>query len=124
MDLRQAIKATRNGAIAASTYAGITLIVVLLAISDPDGELVIFHEPKRYFDIFFCLACAIGMYRKSRVASVVCFIYFLGVKLLAVGMSEHQDSIPVAMIFTVFFGMAIQGSFTYHGLMNQKKLNN
>jgi hypothetical protein len=122
MDMNQAIKATRNGAIAASISAALTLAVVLIAISaDIDGELAIFNDPANFFDIAILIGCAIGMYRKSRIASVLVFTYYIISKIIITMETQSYAGLGIALIFLYFYGMAIQGSFTYHMLRKKEE---
>ena len=67
MNKSEAIKATKNGAIAACISAAMTVIVVLIAINtDAEGKLAFFNNPANFIDVALILACAIGMYKRSR----------------------------------------------------------
>ena len=117
MNITEAIKATRNGAIAASISAGLTIVMIVIAIkTNADGELGLWNDPANFIDVAFVLACAVGMYRKSRAASVLVFIYFLVSKIIIAIETQVYSGIFIAIVFLYFFGKAIQGSFTYHSL--------
>ena len=124
MNKTEAVKATRNGAIAACISAALTLIVVLIAVgSDAGGKLAVWNDPWNILDVVFILACAFGMYRKSRTASVLIFVYFLASKAIIAIESQSYGSIGPALIFLYFYGRAIQGSFTFHKLEKQENPN-
>lgn len=121
MNKSEAIKATRNGAIAACISAAMTLLVVLLAISiDFGGKLALWNDPLNILDVFLILACAYGMYRKSRVASIVIFVYFIAAKVIIAIETQAYSGIGLAAVFLYFYGRAIQGSFTFHKLAKEE----
>lgn len=121
MNRSEAIKATRNGAIAACVSAAMTLLVVLLAISlDSGGALALWNDPWNVLDVFFILACAYGMYRKSRTASIVIFVYFIAAKIIISIETQTYGGLGLALVFLYFYGRAIQGSFAFHKLEKEE----
>lgn len=121
MNKSEAIKATKNGAIAACISAAMTVIVVLIAINtDAEGKLALFNNPANFIDVALILACAIGMYKRSRVASVIAFIYFLSAKLIISIETQAYSGLGMALVFLYFYGKAIQGSFVYHKLEKEE----
>jgi len=121
MNKSEAIKATKNGAIAACISAAITVIIVLIAIStDAEGKLALFNDPANFIDVALILACAFGMYKRSRVASALIFIYFLAAKAIISIETQAYSGIGMALVFLYFYGKAIQGSFVYHKLEKEE----
>lgn len=121
MNKSEAIKATTNGAIAACISAAITVIIVLIAINtDAEGKLALFNDPANFFDAALILACAFGMYKRSRVASVLIFIYFLAAKIIISIETQAYTGLGMALVFLYFYGKAIQGSFVYHKLEKEE----
>jgi hypothetical protein len=60
--------------------------------------------------------CAFGIYRKSRVAAVLIFVYFIVAKVILAVETQSYNGIFLALVFLYFYGKAIQGSFVYHKL--------
>jgi len=121
MNKSEAIKATRNGAIAALISAALTIIIVLIAInSDAEGKLALWNDPSNFLDVFLILACAYGMYRKSRTASVLIFFYYIAAKIVIAIETQTYSGFGVALVFLYFYGKAIQGSFVYHKLEKEE----
>ncbi len=121
MNKSEAIKATKNGAIAACISAALTIIIVLIAISsDAEGELALWNDPVIFIDVVFVLACAFGMYKKSRAASVLIFFYFLASKVIMAIETQAYSGFGMALVFIYFYGKAIQGSFVYHRLEKEE----
>lgn len=124
MNKNEAIKATRNGAIAASISAAVTLIIVLIAISaDAEGRLAIWNDPLNLIDVLMILGCAVGMYRKSRVASVLIFFYFIVAKIIIAVETKSMGGIMISLVFLYFYAKAIQGSFVFHRLEKAENPN-
>ena len=124
MNKVEAIKATRNGAIAACISAVSTVVIVLLAMrADPTGKFAYWNDPSTLWDVALILACAFGIYKKSRFASVVMFVYFFIAKII-IAMNTNPISgvtgIALGLIFLYFFGRAIQGAFVFHKLEREE----
>lgn len=121
MNKNEAIKATINGAIAACISAAITIIIILIAIrADAEGRLALFNDPFNFLDVALILACAFGVYKKSRVASVLIFIYFLVSKIIISIETQSYGGLGVGLVFLYFYGNAIRGSFVYHKLEKEE----
>jgi len=115
MDRNEAIKAARNGAIAAVISGTLTLAIVVIAIfSNAEGTLGIWNDPSNFFDIVLIFACAFGMYRKSRAAAVIIFVYFILAKIIMGIEMGKTTGLLTSLIFLYFYGKAIQGTFIYH----------
>lgn len=117
MDKKEAVKATRNGAIAALISATFTVAIVLIAIaSDSGGKLALWNDPWNFLDVILILGCAYGMYRKSRTAALLIFFYFIVSKIFIFMETQSFRGIGMALIFLYFYGKAAQGAFVYHKL--------
>jgi len=114
MNREEAIKATKNGAIAACISGSLTLVIVAIAIfSNNDDALALWNDPANFFDIILIFACAYGVYKKSRTAAVVLFIYFIISKILIGIETGKVSGIFMSLVFLYFYGKAIQGAFIY-----------
>lgn len=121
MNKTEAIKATKNGAIAACISATVTAIIVVIAISsDTEGTLALFNDLANLFDVALILGCAFGMYKRSRVASVLIFIYFIAAKIIISIETQTYSGLGVALVFLYFYGKAIQGAFVYHKIEKEE----
>jgi hypothetical protein len=121
MNKSEAIKATKNGAIAACISGVITIGLTLIAMSrDMSGKLAIFNDPAIFIDVVFIFACAFGVYKKSRVAAVLLFVYFIVSKIIIALETHSSGGFGVALVFLYFYGKAIQGSFVFHKLEKEE----
>lgn len=125
MDKKDAIKATKYGAIAACVSAFFTSLIVSIAIfTDSRDILFYWNDPLNFIDVVVVLACAYGMYRKSRVASITIFLFFLVNQIvMSIELQTFGRNIGVALVFLYFYGRAIQGSFIYHKLEKEENQN-
>ncbi len=115
MDLERAIKASKNGAIAAFLSGGITILFALYATgSDTQGTFKFMNDPTIVVDIALVFVCAFGMLRNSRTAAVTIFIYFLISKIYMALEFGQMIGLAAGVIFLYFYGKAIQGSFVYY----------
>ena len=118
MTRQEAIKASRNGAIAAFISGGATLIFAIAAIGfNLKGDFELWNDPLIFVDVILIFTCAYFMLRNSRAAAVTIFIYFIVAKI-AIGLTTefglNAPGIWISLVFLYYFGTAIQGSFAYH----------
>ena len=112
MNLEQAQKATRNGAIAALLSAGVTFLVVTVAMMLGDvEELAVWNDPFNYLDVVLLLAFAFGIWKGSRFAAIAAFGYFLMAKIYLIVGSGQITGLPLALVILYYLGRAIQGSY-------------
>ena len=124
MDKEKAIKATKNGAVAAFISAGITLAVVLFAVfSNAEGYFGRWNDPSIFLDVIIIVICGFGMLRHSRAAAIVIFIYFVFGKIYIGLESGKMSGSGMALVFLYFYGKAIQGAFAYHKIQKEEKSN-
>jgi hypothetical protein len=124
MNREEAIKATKNGAIAACISACITLLFVLYAIFSNDNKsFAIWNDPSNFFDIVLIICCAFGIYKKSRFAAVLIFVYFIFAKIVIGIESGKFSGIGMGLVFLYFYGKAIQGAFAFHKIEKAENPN-
>ena len=115
MNKEEAIRATRNGAIAACISGGATLIFAVFAISgNASSKYAYWNDPAIFFDVALIFVCAFGIFKKSRLAAVSIFAYFISSKILIMAETGIPPGILASIFFIYFYARAIQGSFIYH----------
>jgi len=115
MNRTEAIKATKNGAIAAIISGVLTLAVFLFAIfSNASGTMQLWNDPTILFDVILIFACAYGIYIKSRFAAVLLFCYFILAKIYIGVETGKASGIGLSLVFLYFYAKAIQGAFAFH----------
>lgn len=121
MTVDDAIRATRHGAIAACVSGVMTIVVMAIAIAtDAGGKLALFNDPLNLADAALVFICAFGMYKHSRLAAIVIFIYFIAAKAIISAESGSLSGLGISVIFLYFYGRAIYGAFTYHRLQREE----
>lgn len=112
MNKKEALQATKTGAILACISGTLTLVVTLFAIWDnSSGALALWNDPAIFIDILLIFFLAYGIYKKSLTAAVVMFIYFIFARIY-VGIETGSGSgILLGLVFLYFFGKAVQGAF-------------
>jgi hypothetical protein len=124
MDRSEAIKATKNGAIAACISGTLTLGIVLVAIfSNSNGAIRLWNDPSNFFDIILIFGCAYGIYKKSRASAIILFVYFIISKIFIGIETGKLSGIGLGLVFLYFYGKAIQGSFVFHKLEKAENPN-
>ena len=125
MDINSAVKATRNGAIAAFISAGIAFLFTMIAIfgNADDGSLKDWNDPSVFFDVIIILACGYGILRHSRAAAICMFIYLIMAKIY-IGLDTGRiPGFGMALIFLYFYARSIQGAFVYHKIQKVEDQN-
>jgi len=124
MDRDEAIKATKSGAIAACISGVLTLGIVLVAIfSNSNGAIALWNDPSNFFDIILIFGCAYGIYKKSRAAAVLLFVYFIFAKVMIGIETGNATGLGLGLVFLYFYGKAIQGAFVFHKLEKAENTN-
>ena len=115
MNKEGAIKATKNGAIVACISGAMTLAFTLYAIfSNNANSFEIWNDSSNFYDILLVFGCAFGIYKKSRFASVILFIYFIIAKIVISIETGGYNGIFLGAVILYFYGRAIQGAFVFH----------
>ena len=124
MDTQELCEAAiRNGWIAVLISLGITLIfgaVGFFAESD-DEVLNYFLDPWLMVDVVLMAIMAFFIYKKSRTAATLMFVYFVLSKFTQWYELGSFQGLPMALVFIYFYFNAMRGTFLWHS--NYKKQN-
>jgi len=121
LNKEEASLATRNGAIAAAVIALLSCLVVSVAIfTDASDKFARWNDPIVYFDVALFFILAFAIYKHSRVAAVLAFIYYLGARLIIFAETGNFSSVLFTLTILYFFGKAVLGAFTYHRLKREE----
>jgi hypothetical protein len=130
MDRAAALKAIRNGVIAAcigGTLAlGAVIFLMRMAANETrvlDERLAYFNDPFIFFDVFLIFTAAFFLHRKSRAAAIFLFCYLIISKIMLALEFGKMSGMGPNLIFLYFYGKAIQGTFAYHKLEQQENPN-
>lgn len=125
MNMEEAVKATRRGALVGGILAVLMSFTTGLAIAD--GR----EQGMGHWSLFWLLSdmviiagCSVGIYRKSRVASVILLVYYVCMRVngvMAVGFSVAAfRGLPITFLFVYVLGKAVEGCFAYHQLRKEE----
>ncbi len=108
--------AIKNGWIAASISMGLTLIVSSMAFftQSDNAKLNYFLDPWMMVDVALMAIMAFFIYKKSRTAATLMFIYFLTSKFIQWYDLGSAQGLPMALIFIYFYFNAMRGTFIWH----------
>lgn len=126
MDKETAISATRRGAVAACISGGMTILIYLIASLTQAGDgpaLAFYNDPTVIIDIILIFVLAWFIYKKSRVAAILMFAYFIFAKIYMAVAEEQFSGLFVGAIFLFFFGRAIWGAFAFHKIEKSENPN-
>ena len=111
-------RAIHNGGIAALVCAGLTSIFAIAGFfvkPDEGDRLSSFLDPWLLVDVALIVVLAVFIFRKSRVASTLMFVYFVGSKILQiVDGSGASAGMIVAVFFALYFFTAMRGTYLWH----------
>lgn len=124
MNLEQALKATKSGAIAALVSAAFTIVILFYAlVSNTDGFLKPWNDPSGFFDVVFILICAFGIHRNSRAAAVTMCVYWIVAKIYLFFQTGQGAGVITGLVFLYLFAKAAQGTFAYHRIKKAEDPN-
>ena len=72
-------------------------------------------------DVGLIFAMTFGIYKKSRFAATVMFIYFLGSKISMAMENPKTSGMIVGVIFLIMFLQAMVGTYQYHKALNSAR---
>ena len=104
-------KKIRGAYIAALVSAGITLVIILIAMF---GTPIMGLSAVDLIDVAFVFGMAFGIYKKSRTCAVLMFIYFIISKVLLIVSTGAILGLPIALAFLFLYWQGISGAFAYH----------
>lgn len=108
--------AIKNGWIAALISLGITLIFSTIGFftQSDDETLNYFLDPWMLVDVVLIGIMAFFIYKKSRIAATLMFLYFVLSKFTQWYDLGSAQGLPMALIFMYFYFNAMRGTFVWH----------
>lgn len=120
MDLPKAEQAIVNG-----IYAAVAWLLLDLGFLFREHGAQMFNvfisKPEFAIGVLIVIACIVGLYFKSRLASILIFLFFLiPIVLRAIqGIYPSDMLLLFSFVLLYFFVTAILGTFSYHHLKNE-----
>jgi hypothetical protein len=109
-------KAIRNGWIAALISAGVTAIFAMIGMftTPTDAQLAYVFDPWFLVDVVLILIMAFFVFRKSRIAATVLFIYFVTGKVIMWAQLGEPKGFPLAIVFFIYYLTAMRATYMWH----------
>jgi serine/threonine-protein kinase len=98
--------------IAGIASSALTLVLILVSMF---GSSLMGVTAWAFIDVVLLAGLTFGVYRRSRTCAILLFAFFLLNKVLMFLQSGSLTGTPLAIIFLVFFGRGIVGTFQFHG---------
>ena len=111
-------KKIKNGWIAATISGLFTFGITILAVNF--GTMSSLFDIWTSIDVVLIFLLAFGIYKKSRVAASIMFVYFLLSKIWLITETGKFNGIILSVVFLYFYFQAMIGTFQYHKLINTK----
>jgi len=98
--------------------AAVTLIFVLIAVS---GTSLLGFGLAQLLDVAVILGLSFGIYKRSRVCSVLMLLYFVYSKFLMMRIGGISGgNVFTSLLFLYFYIQGVIGTFAYHRHLKQK----
>jgi len=131
MNRESAIKETRKGAIAGVFLCITSLIFFIISYlgNYSEGILGYYNDPLILIDFAIALLCTIGIYKRSRVASICMLVLFLASQVVwyfegfSFGVITNITSTILSLIILWFFVKALQGTIVFHRIEKAENPN-
>ncbi|MEL7313897.1 MAG: hypothetical protein AAFN08_02980 [Cyanobacteria bacterium J06559_3] len=111
------IKAIRNGGVAAMISAGLTAIFATIGLfigaSVEDDPLGYILNPFLYIDVVVAVILGIFIFRRSRIAATIMFLYFIVSQVSAVVAIQRPPGF-LAIIFFILYLQAMRATYKWH----------
>lgn len=91
----------------------ISIMLTLIYASGPGFARV---DWLNWVEIALIFLFSFGVYRKSRVSSVLLLLYFVSSKIYLWIDASALIGVPMALVFGFFFFQGVRGTFAYHRL--------
>jgi ABC-type proline/glycine betaine transport system permease subunit len=114
--------AIKNGWIATLISLSITLVFSVIGIftHSENTSLNYFLDPSLLFDVVLMAVLAFFIYKKSRIAATMMFLYFVISKLIQWHDLGNVQGLPMALVFMFFYFNAMRGTFIWHAQFKQQ----
>ena len=115
-DRASCAKAINSGGIAALISAGITLAfgVASFLTTSENKDVAYMLDPTMLVDAALLVVLAIFVFRKSRIASTLLFIYFVISKMTMWYETGKLSGVLLTIVFFLFYLTAMRATYAWH----------
>jgi serine/threonine-protein kinase len=112
-------KMIKGAWIAGLASTALSLGIVLIAVF---GTPLMGMNAWSFVDVGLLAGLTYGIFRRSRTCAILLFAFFLLNKVLMFMQSGSLAGTPLALVFLVFFGRGIVGTFQFHRWKSENEL--
>jgi hypothetical protein len=112
-DKESARQAALQGTVAAIFVASITVLFATISLT---GTTFMQIDAWSYVDAIFFAAIAFGIYKMSRIASILGLLLYL-LERIDMWLTFGPKNIVIAAIFIIAFINSVRGAFAYHRII-------
>jgi hypothetical protein len=115
-DQESCAKAIKNGGTAALISAAITSVFGFAGFftNSDNKDLNYFLDPWILADVALIIVLGLFVFRKSRIASTLLVIYFVGAKALMWIELGKPTGLVMSIIFLLYYATAMRGTYLWH----------
>ncbi len=117
-DAETAKKLAKEGAIGSVFIAIITAIAVVISINGTD---IYGMDYWAFFDVAIFIIIGLGIYKMSRIAAVLGFIFYVAEQVNMMASYGTRPSF-LMIVFVITYINAIRGTFAYHKYEKQQSM--
>ena len=111
----------KHGWIAACVSGVLTLAATIISMINGPNE--VFAGAWSLIDVALIAGFAFGIWRKSRVAATLMFLYFVASKILIMKATGRPDGLVLGLVFLIFYFRAMTATYRYHRFVKNWKRN-
>ena len=114
-----ALKHIKHAWVAGVVSGSMTLLLIAIAASGSTVVAELGVDWWSLIDVVAIFGLSLGIYKKSRICSLLMFVYFVGSKIILWATMGNVRGVPLAILFGYFFFQGIRATFAYHSLSEQ-----
>lgn len=121
MTLYESEDSIKKGAYAGLFVGVLTGFFVLIALAtDGQGRFSEWNDPINLFDVVLIWGLSYGVWRKSRLATVSLFTYYLIARFVIGIQEDGYAGIIISIVMLYAMGRAVYASFAYHRIRRRE----
>ncbi|WP_269790598.1 hypothetical protein [Stenotrophomonas sp. Iso1] len=113
----------RNGWITACVSCALTLILTVVSMTSVSDSSEPVFSAWNFVDVALIAALAFGIYKRSRTAATIMFVYFVLSKILIMLDTGLPTGLILGLVFATFYFRAMTATYRYHRLLKEWQRN-
>lgn len=113
----------RSGWIAACVSCALTLILTVMSMTSAASGPESLFSAWDFIDVALIAALAFGIYKRSRTAATLMFVYFVLSKILIMLDTGLPTGLILGLVFAIFYFRAMTATYRYHRFLRDWQRN-